>query len=96
MQEFCVLLQIHAFLSPVLFVMMVAPEADHLRLQKQWHDLDEQEVYRHHLHQVLVSELGTRIIYLLRQRLHVSSDEQIAHAILDDTQDSSNPRRYVP
>ena len=49
--------------------MMVAPEAHHLRLQKHWHDLDEQEVYRHHLHQVLVSELGTRIFLTVKAKV---------------------------
>ena len=67
-QEFFVLRQIHAFLSPVLFVMMVAPEAYHLRLQNRQCGLNEQEVYRHHL-QVLVSELSTRIFYLSRQNV---------------------------
>ena len=76
--------------------MMVAPKADHLRLQNRQRGLNEQEVYRHHLHQVLVSKLGTRIIFLSKQRLHVSSGEWIAHANLADTYDSSNPRRYVP
>ena len=38
-QEFGVLRQSHAFLPPVLFSMQVAPEADHLRVQKQQCDL---------------------------------------------------------
>ena len=68
-QEFCALRQIHAFLLPVSFVMMVAPEANHLRLQNRQRDLNEQEVYRHHLHQVLVSELGTRIFLSVKAKV---------------------------
>ena len=76
--------------------MMVAPEAHHLRLQKQWNDLDEQEVYRHHLHQVLVRELDLLIFALIVQRLHVFLGEETAHSILAGTQDSSSPEQYVP
>ena len=61
LHKFCVLRQIHAFLSPVPFVMMVAPGAYHLRLQNRPRDLNEQEVYSHHLRQVVVNELGTQI-----------------------------------
>ena len=32
----------------------------------------------------------------IEQKLHVSSGEQIAHAMLAGTQDSSNPAQYVP
>ena len=53
-QELCVLRQIHGFLSVVLFLMKVVSEVYHLHLQKHWHDLDEQEVYRHHLRPVLL------------------------------------------
>ena len=60
----------------------VVPEFSHLHLQKHKHDLVGQEVYRHHLHQVLVSGLGTRISNLLKQKIHVSSGEQTAHAFL--------------
>ena len=34
-KEYCVLRQIHAFLSTVLFLMEAVPEAYHLHLQKQ-------------------------------------------------------------
>ena len=53
-----VLRQIHAFLSPVLFLMQVAPEAYHFRLQN---GLDKQKVYHLHLHPVLVCELDMLI-----------------------------------
>ena len=76
------------------FVMVVAPEADHLRFQNRQHGLDEQQVYRHHLHQVHVIELGTRI-FPSKQMSHVFSGEWIAHAIVADAQDSSNPKRYM-
>ena len=39
----------------------VAPKVHHLHLQKQWNDLDEQEVYRHRLRPVLVRELDMLI-----------------------------------
>ena len=60
-QEFGILRQIHAFLSPVLFLMQVAPEADHLRLQKRQCGLDKQEVCHHHLRQIHVCELDMPI-----------------------------------
>ena len=74
-QELAFLRQMHACLSPVPFVMMVAPKAYHLRLQNRQRDLNEQEVYRLHPLQVLMHELGTQICYLSRQVSHVSSDE---------------------
>ena len=45
---------------------------------------------------VLVCELETLIFAPIRQKLHVSSGERIAHAILAGTQDSSNPTQNVP
>ena len=49
MQELCVVRQIHAFLPMVLFLMQVAPDADHLRLQKSSAVWKKQEVYHIHL-----------------------------------------------
>ena len=65
--------------------MMVAPEAYHLRHQNRQRDLNEQEVYRLHPHQIMVNELGTQIFVLSRLMSHVSAGEWIAHAILADT-----------
>ena len=36
------------------------------------------------------------IFVATEQELHVSSGEQLAHAILASTQESSNPAHYVP
>ena len=72
-QELCVLRQGHAFLSPVHFLMQVAPEAYHLRLQKRQYGLDEQEVYHLHLRLVLVCELDMPNFVPIGQKLHVSS-----------------------
>ena len=49
------------FFLSTLSLVKVAPKVHHLHLQKQENDLDEQEVYRHHLHQVLVRELDMLI-----------------------------------
>ena len=75
-QEFGILRQIHAFLPPFLFLMQVAPQADHL--------------------QIHVCELDMPIFAPIEQKLHVSSVEQIAHAIWADTQDSLSPTQHVP
>ena len=53
------------------------------------------EVYHLHLHPVLVCELRMLIFAPIGQKLLVSSGEEIAHAILAGTQDSSNPTQYV-
>ena len=66
-------------------------EADHLRLEKRQYGLNEQEVHHLHLFPVLVRELDMLIFARIKQKLHVSSGEWIAHAIWDDTQDSSCP-----
>ena len=95
-QELCVLRQINAVISTVFLLMRVAPEAYHLRLQTRQYCLDEQEVYHFHLRPVLVCELDMLIFAPMEQKLHVSSGEQIAHAILAGTQDSSNPTQHVP
>ena len=79
-QELCVLRQMHA--SPVLLLIQVAPEVYHLRLQKRQYGLDEPEVYYLRLHPVLACELDMLIFDPIDQKLHVSSGEQIAHAIL--------------
>ena len=72
-QELRFLREIHAFLPPVLFLMQVALEADHLRLQNRQCGLDEQEVYHLHLRPVLVCELDVLIFAAIKQKLHVSS-----------------------
>ena len=47
-------------------------------------------------HPVSGHELDTLILVAKEQKSHVSSGEQIAHATLAGTQDSSNPTQDVP
>ena len=57
--------------------------------------LNEQEVRHLRLPPDLVRELDMLICALTKQKLHASSGEQIADAILADTQDPSSPTQCV-
>ena len=86
--ELCVLRKIHAFLSPLTFLMKVEPEADLLHLQKRQCDLDKKRFVIIMFVQIHVCELDTPIFVPIGQKLHVSSGEQFAHAIWAATHDS--------
>ena len=53
------------------------------------------EVYHPRLRPVLVCELDMLVFAPIERKLHVSSGEQIANAILAGMQDSSSPTQYV-
>ena len=55
-----------------------------------------QEVHHLRLRPVLVCELDMLVFAPIERKLHVSSGEQIADAILAGMQDSSSPTQYVP